>query len=197
MDEELFMPLKLENTGFSVPESKWDKVAKIYQNIDGEIIEFLCCPEFNNEELKIYDRKKESINSYKFDPSIIALGGADIYSTAYDYAKFLQMLINGGSFNDVRILDKNTVELINSSLEDLFIPEDKGIAMGLSVGVIKDKTENLEYYSEGSYWWEGYFYTSYWVDPKEKLIGIIMSQMNPTESQLNKKFTQLVYSSLD
>ena len=98
---------------------------------------------------------------------------------------------------DVRILGRKTVELINRPLENLFLPEDKGIAMGLSVGVVKDDTKNYEHYSAGSYWWGGYFYTSYWVDPKEKLIGVIMSQMNPAKSELNNKFPQLVYSSLN
>ena len=197
MDEEIFIPLKLNNTGFGVSESKWNKVAKIYQNIDGEIVEFRCCPEFNDEELKKAGRKKESVKSYKYDPNVIAMGGADIYSTAYDYAKFLQMLLEGGALNDVTILGRKTVELINRPLENLFLPEDKGIAMGLSVGVVKDETKSYEHYSAGSYWWGGYFYTSYWVDPKEKLIGVIMSQMNPAKSELNNKFPQLVYSSLN
>jgi len=62
---------------------------------------------------------------------------------------------------------------------------------------VKDENMNYEHHSTGSYWWDGYFYTSYWVDPKEKLIGVIMNQVHPANSDLNKKFQQLVYSSLN
>ncbi len=197
MEEEIFIPLQLENTGFSLPRDKWENVAKIYQYLSGKPVEFKCCPQFSDVELKQIGRERGPVEFFKNDTDIIAMGGADIFSTAYDYAKFLQMLLNGGTFDGVQILSRKTVEMINRPLEDLFRPDDPGIAMGLSVGVVKDENMNYEHHSTGSYWWGGYFYTSYWVDPKEKLIGVIMNQVHPANSDLNKKFQQLVYSSLN
>ena len=68
--------------------------------------------------------------------------------------------------------------------------------MGLSVSVIIDESKIYSRESTGTFSWGGYFYTHYWADPKENLIGVIMSQVAPTESSLNNEFQHLVYSSL-
>ena len=196
MKEELFHPLELKDTGFSLPEEKWERVAKIYDPRDEQISEFMCCPEYTDDEMERIGRKRFPIRSYKQNTNIIAMGGADIFSTAYDYARFLQMLVNKGSLNGKRILGRRTVAMINRPLEHLFMPEDTNIAMGLGVGVVKDENSSYEPHSSGSYWWGGYFFTSFWVDPEEGLIGVIMNQVNPTTSKLVDRFHQLVYSAL-
>jgi CubicO group peptidase (beta-lactamase class C family) len=196
MKEELFHPLELKDTGFSLPEEKWERVAKIYDPRDEQISEFMCCPEYTDDEIERIGRKRFPIRSYKQNTNIIAMGGADIFSTAYDYARFLQMLVNKGSLNGKRILGRRTVAMINRPLEHLFMPEDTNIAMGLGVGVVKDENSSYEPHSSGSYWWGGYFFTSFWVDPEEGLIGVIMNQVNPTTSKLVDRFHQLVYSAL-
>ena len=196
MEQELFHPLGLKNTGFRLHEDKWGRVATIYSSKDGETVEFKCCPEYTDDEIEKIGRNRFPVKSYKQNTNIIAMGGADIFSTAYDYAKFLQMLLNKGTIDGKRILSRTTVEMINRPLENLFMPEDNNIAMGLGVGVVKDENSSYEPYSSGSYWWGGYFYTSFWVDPKENLIGVIMNQVNPTTSNINDKFHQLVYSAL-
>ena len=197
MKEEIFDPLGLRDTGFRLPKSHWKRVAKIYSSLDGGGTEFLCCPEYSDTELEVLGQPRFTIDTYKQSMRTVAMGGADIYSTAYDYARFLQMLLNGGTLDGARILGRKTVEMINRPLSNLFSLEDKNTAMGLSVGVVVDDRLNYEHHSTGSYFWGGYFYTSYWVDPKEKLIGVIMNQINPSTSRLNDKFHQLVYSALD
>ena len=198
MKEELFDPLKLANTSFSLNESKWNNVSKIYSDNDGgELKLFECCPNYSEKELKnIPNLHGFSIDHYKKDVNKIAMGGADIMSTPYDYAKFLYMILNDGKIHNKQIISKKTSHLIYKPLETLFDAENQSTAMGLSVSVVIDESKIYSRESTGTFSWGGYFYTHYWADPKENLIGVIMSQVAPTESSLNNEFQHLVYSSL-
>ena len=69
-------------------------------------------------------------------------------------------------------------------------------AMGLSVGVVTDASKHFHPEAEGTYNWGGYFYTSFWVDPKEKFVGVLMSQINPGNSQMGGNFKLMAYSAL-
>jgi CubicO group peptidase (beta-lactamase class C family) len=188
MEEELFGPLGLDDTGFAVPEKDWHRVAQVYAaDEEGKL-------QVHTQE--IFD--KYSPHNYRFwwkkDANIMANGGAGIVTTAYDYVRFLQMLLNDGELDGVRILGRKTVELLRRPLYDSF--GDKGTSFGLSVWVRSQEIEAYNPFSIGSYGWGGYFYTSYWLDPEEKLAAVIMSQVNPTQSTLNSKFEILTYSAL-
>lgn len=189
MEEELFEPLGLNDTGFEVPEKDWNRVAQVYTTDDeGKLI-------VHTQET--FD--KLSPNSYKNwwkkDANIIANGGAGIISSAYDYARFLQMLANDGELDGVRILGRKTVELLR---RPLFTPYGNASAdFGLSVYVVSNMSEAYDPMSIGSYGWGGYFYTSFWIDPQEKLVAVIMNQVNPAKSDLNNKFVTLAYSALE
>jgi CubicO group peptidase (beta-lactamase class C family) len=104
------------------------------------------------------------------------------------------MLLNDGELDGVRILGRKTVELLRRPLFEDY--GDENTAMGLSVWVLEEEELAYTPASVGSYGWGGYFYTSYWVDPKEKLVAVIMNQVSPTASRLNKDFVTLTYSAL-
>jgi CubicO group peptidase (beta-lactamase class C family) len=104
------------------------------------------------------------------------------------------MLVNDGELEGVRILGRKTVELLHRPLFRSF--DGESLSMGLSVWVLDNEEDAYTSYSMGSYGWGGYFYTSYWVDPKEKLVAVIMNQVNPVESALNSDFITLTYSAL-
>jgi CubicO group peptidase (beta-lactamase class C family) len=122
------------------------------------------------------------------------MGGAGIISTAFDYARILQMLVNGGELDGFRILGRKTVELLSRPLYPDFA--DESMAMGLSVWVLEKRENAYSLASIGSFGWGGYFYTSYWVDPEEKLVAVIMNQVSPTSSRLNDDFVTLTYSAI-
>jgi CubicO group peptidase (beta-lactamase class C family) len=109
-------------------------------------------------------------------------GGGGLLSTATDYAQFAMMLANGGELNGVRLLSPRLVELMGS----VFVPDTltgrpRGEAYGLSVRVVNDPVARNSFLSEGSFGWSGAFGTHFWVDRKEKLVGIALTQTSTLE----------------
>ena len=109
-------------------------------------------------------------------------GGGGLLSTADDYAQFALMLANGGELNGVRILSPRSVELMGS----VFVPDTlpgrtRGESFGLSVRVVTDAPARNTFLSEGSFGWSGAFGTHFWVDPKEKLVAIALTQTSNQE----------------
>ena len=118
-----------------------------------------------------------------------------LFSTAEDTATFCRMLLNGGELGGERILGRKTVELLSRGL---YQSDPKAsTAMGLSVSVVTDASKHYHPESEGAYNWGGYFYTSFWVDPKEGFIGVLMSQVNPSKSRMGGQFKIMAYSALE
>jgi CubicO group peptidase (beta-lactamase class C family) len=188
MRDEIFEVLEMDDTGFSVKRKKQDRVVTVYTTRD--------------DELAVYDDEviaELAPNNYKEwweeDSDVIAMGGAGIISSAYDYARFLQMLLNGGELGGERILGRKTVELLSRGLYQS--DPNASTAIGLSVSVVMDASKHYHPESEGAYNWGGYFYTSFWVDPKEGFIGVLMSQVNPTKSRMGGQFKIMAYSALE
>ena len=103
-------------------------------------------------------------------------------------------LLNDGELDSARILSRKSVELMRAPRLDRdgdLVPD-----MSLGFAVISDLGKRGELGSVGSYQWGGAFYTSFWVDPKENLIGVLMSQVRPTDSDIRKKFYMLVCQAL-
>ncbi len=188
LEEELFEILGLKDTGFEVQESQWDRVVQVYTTREGELALF-------DQETFDQAAPNNKARWWTRDADIIALGGAGIVTTAYDYARFLQMLLNDGELEGVRILGRKTVELLRRPLFQEF--GDESTAMGLSVWVRNQEENAYSPASLGSYGWGGYFYTSYWVDPEENLVAVIMNQVSPTQSSLNDDFVTLTYAALE
>ena len=187
MREEIFTPLNMKDTGFAVPNNKWNRVSSVYTTKNGKLSLF---------DESVFDERAPNNKPewWKRNPDKIALGGAGLISTAIDYALFLQMLVNGGELDGKRILGRKTVEMISRGVHQS--NPESSTASGLSVSVVTDSEKHLHPESQGSFNGGGYFYTSFWVDPKEKFIGILLSQINPGYSQMAGNFKLMSYSAL-
>ena len=121
-------------------------------------------------------------------------GGGGLLSTAPDYMQFCQMLLNGGELNGVRILKKETVELMRSPHHDTWF--------GLGFAIVTDKKESTDGKepadtpeSIGSYSWGGAAGTIFWIDPEKELIGLLMTQISDVSSS-HDQFKKLTYQAL-
>ena len=104
-------------------------------------------------------------------------GGAGLSSTIRDYALFLQMMLNKGEYNGKRLLARRTVELMTTNqIGDLNVGVDK-FGLGFEIATVKGQA--VLGISEGSFSWGGYFATTYWADPKERLVCLLFMQQGP------------------
>jgi CubicO group peptidase (beta-lactamase class C family) len=126
-------------------------------------------------------------------------GGAGLTSTAADYAKFCQMLLDGGVAGGTRLLSPKTIELMTSSHTSDLPPVGgllgQGTAFGLGFQITTDAAATQTMGSSGLYGWSGIYGTVFWVDPKEKLIAVMMVQRYPG-SPVAAAFRPLVYQAL-
>jgi CubicO group peptidase (beta-lactamase class C family) len=124
-------------------------------------------------------------------------GGGGLSSTAMDYAKFLQMYLNGGEYNGIRILSRKTIETMMSyQMVDLDPSEGKYHGLGFAVSTEKTLAKG-GIGSPGTFDWGGAFNTQYFADPEEKIIGIIIKQTLGGSEPTGWKFRQMVYSLFD
>ena len=181
--KNIFEPLGMKDTWYNLPATKAARLATAYtEDKDQKIIEW--SPTFRN-----INPTYPLINKSYFS------GGAGLSSTAFDYAVFLQMLLNKGSYNGKQILGRRTVELMLSpQLPDKFLGDDN---VCLGFGLTSKKSANLKMINEGSFAWGGYFGTTYWADPKEKMICLIMTQHTPNSHyDYTDKIINIIYGSL-
>ncbi len=122
-------------------------------------------------------------------------GGAGLSSTIYDYAVFLQMLLNNGMYNGKRILSRNSVRMMTmNQIGDLSRGDDK---FGLGFLVVTERGSARTPAQAGTYSWGGAFATSYWVDPKEKLVMLFYRQLQgSTHGDVVEKFRALTYQAI-
>jgi CubicO group peptidase (beta-lactamase class C family) len=118
-------------------------------------------------------------------------------STASDYHRFLQMLLNGGELEGRRLVGRKTVELMTRDHVGMEVPLYPGYGFGLGVAVRGDLGKGYSLGSEGEYSWAGIFNTFFWVDPKEELILIYLSNVSPFDLDDGWRFKTLVYQALD
>ena len=188
--DRIFTPLKMVDTGFDVPESKWARFAQVYSPDGNGGIRPMKDPErFGNTFMSPW--------AYYKAPKKYFSGGAGLASTASDYVRFAQMLLNGGELDGVRLLGSKTVEAMTvSHTEDIPGPEGgPGSGFGLGFRVVTNLAEMQQIGSEGMYGWSGIYGTNFWIDPKEKLVAIMMVQKypNPTVAPL---FQTLTYQAI-
>jgi CubicO group peptidase (beta-lactamase class C family) len=123
-------------------------------------------------------------------------GGAGLSSTAYDYAIFLQMLLNGGHYNGKRLLSRNTIRMMTMNQSGDLYPGPNDFGLGFSITTHQGSAELPV--PEGTFEWGGAFTTSYWADPKENLIGIFFRQLwRAPYGEDGVKFKVLVYQALE
>jgi CubicO group peptidase (beta-lactamase class C family) len=179
----LFEPLGMQDTWFYLPDSKANRLVKVHRKVDGK---------WQNFPVTFYDPQYPITGAKRFFS-----GGAGLSSTAKDYATFLQMYLNGGELNGIRILSRSTIEtMMQNQIGELWSGSKH---YGLAFGVVTEKgVAEGGIGSEGTFDWGGYFNTQYFVDSQEKIIGIIMKQTSQTSGdQTGWKFRQMVFTLLD
>lgn len=183
--DNIFKPLAMNDTYFYLPADKADRLVTLYADVAGE---GLVVSKGDESAIKMeYPRYPvEGARSY-------LSGGAGLSSTAGDYARFCQMLLNDGKFGDKRLLSRKSVELMRTARADL---DENGVDdFGLGFYVTQ-LSETGELGSNGAYSWGGAFNTVFWIDPEEKLIGVLMTQVRPVRSNIRKRFETVVYQAL-
>ena len=122
-------------------------------------------------------------------------GGAGLSSTAFDYAVFLQMLLNKGRYNGHQVLSPRTVGMMLSGQPGFLYNAINDFSLGFEI--VTTKGAALGPRNIGSFSWGGYFGTTYWADPKQNLICLIMTQQSPnTHGDISGKIEAIVYGSL-
>ncbi len=182
---EIFLPLKMLDTYFYLPENKYHRLASLYAYMDKKLIPYT-------------DDAITDLGNFNYPISgamTYYSGGAGLSSTVSDYSHFVEMLLNYGDFNGKRLLGRKSVELMVSPRMDM--NGDGILDFGLGFRIIKDIGLRGELGTLGSYGWGGAFNTSFWIDPKEQMFGIIMTQVRPNESNINERFKTLVYQLLE
>jgi CubicO group peptidase (beta-lactamase class C family) len=175
----IFEPLHMVDTGFVVPDAKWSRFANVYTGDGQGGIRPMKDPEsFGNTYMS-------TMASYKPGKKYFS-GGAGLTSTAQDYSRFAQTLLNGGVLDGVRLLGPKTVELMTvSHTRDLNLAAAStpvlgpGAEWGLGFKITSDLGATMLPGSEGMYGWSGIYGTFFWVDPKEKVVGVLMVQRYP------------------
>ena len=185
--QRLFEPLKMQDTGFWVPSAKMDRVAQPLA------VDFA-----SGQPIKVIDVSKEPKNDS---------GGAGGVSTAADYLRFAQMLLNGGQLDGTRVLSRTTVALMTSDhlgtrIAAPVTPSElllgtPGYTFGLGFAVRQGAGVAGVPGSAGEFMWAGYAGTYFWVDPKEELVAVYMSQAPSTARAYYRKLVkQLVYAAI-
>ena len=180
---QIFEPLGMKDTYFNVPASKAGRLASVYtEDSMHNIISW--SHTFRNIDPD-YPLMKKSYFS----------GGAGLSSTAFDYAVFMQMLLNGGVYNGKQILSRRSVEMMSSNQIKEGLYGNNNFGLGFSITTAMAAAKGPRY--EGSFSWGGYYGTTYWADPKAGLVCLFLTQQTPnSHGDLTAKFEALVYSSL-
>jgi len=167
LQERIFQPLGMIDTGFYVPPDKIDRFSANYS------------PGEDGSGLQLIDAPTGSRYTH---PGRIPSGGGGLASTVTDYVRFAQMLLNGGALDGVRLLSRKSVELmtINHLPPGIHPFGRPSQGMGLGVGMVIDLAQTQALGSVGAYGWGGAASTNFWVDPQEDLIGIFMTQLMPS-----------------
>ena len=192
----LFEPLGMNDTAFCVPSDKTDRFTSCYQ------------PEAGGSGLKLQDDARESTYA---TPPLLESGGGGLVSTAHDYLRFCRMMLNGGTLDGVQILSPKTValfslnylpdgrEIVDMSFPGMFSESDyAGVGFSLGCGVNVDVAKTRLPGSLGTYSWGGAAATAFWIDPKEELAIVFMTQVigSPARLTLRRDLRTLVYSAM-
>jgi len=193
--ERIFTPLRMDDTGFYVPEQKWNRLATLY-----------------NPSRDGITRADDGAQATARRKPALFMGGAGLMSTAMDYARFTHMLLNGGELDGVRLLGPKTVELMRSdllgdlprALTRLAVGDGPvvtaqlpppGYGFGLTFAVSRGPDQTASVGSKGEYNWAGAAGTTFWIDPQEQMVGVLMIQ-KMFDLTTGTKFKQLAYQAI-
>ncbi len=184
----IFEPLGMKDTYFYLPKEKRGRLVSLYGEKEGARLEMV------NAEIDVDG--KRFFRDYPNLEGTHFSGGGGLSGTIHDYAIFLQMMLNGGEYNGVRILSPSSVRMMTTNqIGDLEIGDNAKFGLGFAVATAKTAAKLPP--SEGSFSWGGMFATSYWADPKEKVVGLVYRNMYPTSFwDLDAMFKTLVYQAI-
>jgi CubicO group peptidase (beta-lactamase class C family) len=188
--KRIFRPLGMKDTYFNVPQDKGKRLVNFFVQDSTGII-----------------KKQDALfggalhMKYPLEKTDYFSGGGGLSSTIYDYVIFLQMLLNGGEYNGVRLLARNTVRMMTTNqIGDLVvnIGDSKDNKFGFGFAIVSESGSRFTPSQVGTYAWGGVFSTTYWVDPKENLIVLLYQQMwGPHVLDTHKIFHALVYQAIN
>ena len=191
----LFKPLGMHDTAFQVPPDKIERFTSCYQPEGGG-------------GLKLQDDARESPYA---TPPLLESGGGGLVSTAHDYLRFCRMMLHGGTLDGVQILSPKTVALFSlnylpggGEVADMALPGMfsesgyAGVGFSLGCGVNVDVARTRLPGSLGEYFWGGAAATAFWIDPKEELTVVFMTQVigSPARLTLRRDLRTLVYAAM-
>lgn len=190
-NERIFRPLKMSDTNFYIPDRKRNRLAALYT------------PNETKNNLQLVGSEIREAGPIKFSSNFcfqgkgkLFAGGSGLVSSTQDYARFLQMLLDGGR----PLLKTATVaEMTRTQIGNLTIPfTGHGDGFGYGFGVLTDRGKADDVARVGTFSWGGIFNTYYWVDPQEKMIGILMMQVFPNDHlETRAEFKRLAYEAID
>lgn len=161
LQKRIFDPMGMKDTRFYVPDESLPRLATNYEPADEKSI--------------------RAVTSQRRGSKVYFSGGGGLHSTAEDYLRFCQMLLNGGKAGESRLLSRKSIELmtVNHIGNSQIWPTLSGNRFGLGFRVLTDLGKAAHLGSLGSYGWGGAFGTYFWIDPKEEMAGILMVQIRP------------------
>ena len=186
LKENIFVPLGMSDTHFYLPLDKKNRLAVVYSPTE--------------EGLKPAPNPGGMVGqgAYVEGPRKSFSGGAGLLSTSMDYAKFLQMMLNKGTYNGKRIISPKTVELMTvNHLGEVNFPWARGTGFGLGFSIVEDLGDRGTPGSVGEYGWGGAYHSNYWVDPKEELVVVYFTQLIPSGAiDDHGKLRTLIYQAI-
>ena len=204
LNERIFGPLGMTDTGFSVADGNLNRLSAMYglpdlfgQDHTGTKLVEAALGGFN-ECIDV------SATYPTGAPEVFARGGFGLFSTIGDYAKFAQMLLNGGRLDGTKIIGRKTLDLMHANhLPPELLPwallgqDNDGFGFGLGSRVMMDVAASAGPGSVGEYGWLGAAKTSYWVDPAEDLVGLFMAQYMTGVALPDRDMRSLTYQAID
>lgn len=184
LKERIFDPLEMNDTYFYLPVSEKERLVTVQTKIDGKWVKYYS---------KYYDVDYPIKGAMTYFS-----GGAGLSSSAIDYANFLQMYLNMGEVNGIRLLSRKTIQfMLKNQIGDIY--PDPNYNLSLAFQVTNQKGEAIGGNgSAGTFSWGGYFNTIFFADPEEQIIGILMKQtLNIPSDNTNWKFRVLVEQAID
>jgi len=191
LQKEIFNPLEMTDTHFYLPVNKHHRLSTVYSSTENGIA-------LSPNPGKRIGAGMIGQGHYINGPRKSFSGGAGLLSTAEDYAIFLQMMLNGGTFNKQRILSRKSVELMTvDHLGSIEFPWTNGVGFGLGFSIVKDLGKRGTLGSEGEFGWGGAYHSTYWVDPKEDLVVVYFTQLIPANNiDDQQKLRSLIYQAI-
>lgn len=181
-ETRIFTPLGMRSTWFFPPPSAAARLTTVYTHENGRIVR---SPEGGKGQ-----------GEYLTGPRANFSGGAGLISTAGDYARFLQMLANGGTLNGTRLLSPMSVDLMRSNAVDTLFGKTRGFGLGFSI--LLDPGNDGTYGNAGLYSWGGAYGSDYWIDPTSGLVSVYMVQLQPNPGvDLGARMRTIIFSSVE